>query len=69
MGRMGESATACWLGSAKANFGHLEAAAGVVGLIKTVQALRHGAAPPQPNFTKLNPISRWRERGLRFRRR
>jgi acyl transferase domain-containing protein/NADPH:quinone reductase-like Zn-dependent oxidoreductase len=45
----------CWLGSAKANFGHLEAAAGVIGLIKTVLVLRHGAVPPQPHFSALNP--------------
>jgi len=44
----------CWLGSAKANFGHLEAAAGVIGFIKAVLALRHRAVPPQPNFHKLN---------------
>ena len=55
VGRSEESEAACWLGSAKANFGHLEAAAGVVGLIKTIQVLRHGAVPPQPYFTKLNP--------------
>jgi acyl transferase domain-containing protein/NADPH:quinone reductase-like Zn-dependent oxidoreductase len=50
-----ESGTNCWLGAAKANFGHLEAAAGVVGLIKVIQVLRHGVVPPQPYFTKLNP--------------
>jgi acyl transferase domain-containing protein len=45
----------CYLGSLKANIGHLEAAAGVVGLIKAVQVLRHGKVPAQPNFHKLNP--------------
>ncbi|GGC78327.1 type I polyketide synthase [Chelatococcus reniformis] len=45
----------CYLGSAKANIGHLEAAAGVIGLIKTVEALRRGQIPPQPNFKLLNP--------------
>lgn len=55
VGRSDGSETPCWLGSAKANFGHLEAAAGVVGLIKSIQVLRHGVVPPQPYFTKLNP--------------
>ena len=55
VGRSDESETTCWLGSAKANFGHLEAAAGVIGLIKTILVLRHGAAPPQPLFRTLNP--------------
>jgi acyl transferase domain-containing protein/NADPH:quinone reductase-like Zn-dependent oxidoreductase len=55
VGRSDGSTAACWLGSAKANFGHLEAAAGVVGLIKAIQVLRHGMVPPQPYFAELNP--------------
>ena len=43
------------LGAAKALVGHLEAAAGMVGLIKTVLAVRHGVIPPQRNFQRLNP--------------
>ncbi|MFJ8495611.1 MupA/Atu3671 family FMN-dependent luciferase-like monooxygenase [Streptomyces sp. NPDC094038] len=35
----------------KSNLGHLDAAAGVVALIKTVLALRHGTVPPIANFT------------------
>ncbi|UOX89592.1 SDR family NAD(P)-dependent oxidoreductase [Amycolatopsis sp. FBCC-B4732] len=34
-----------WLGSLKSNIGHAQAAAGVAGVIKTVQALRHGLMP------------------------
>ncbi|MCP5420382.1 MAG: SDR family NAD(P)-dependent oxidoreductase [Gammaproteobacteria bacterium] len=45
----------CLLGSAKANLGHLEAAAGAIGLIKAVLALRHGEIPPQAHFRKLSP--------------
>jgi acyl transferase domain-containing protein len=45
----------CALGSVKANFGHLNTAAGVAGLIKAVQALHYKMLPPQINFRKLNP--------------
>lgn len=45
----------CYLGSIKANIGHLEAAAGVVGLIKAALVLHYGEIPPQPHFDKPNP--------------
>ncbi|MFD9945977.1 SDR family NAD(P)-dependent oxidoreductase [Nonomuraea sp. NPDC059023] len=47
------------LGSAKSNLGHLEAAAGVTGLIKTVLALHHGVIPPSIHFTTPNPHIPW----------
>jgi len=45
----------CPIGSVKSNFGHLDRAAGVTGLIKTVLALQQGEIPPSINFTRPNP--------------
>ncbi|MFD7659840.1 beta-ketoacyl synthase N-terminal-like domain-containing protein, partial [Actinosynnema sp. NPDC059797] len=43
------------LGSAKANFGHTESAAGLVGLVKAVLAIHRGEIPPSPHFRTPNP--------------
>ena len=45
----------CAIASAKTNVGHLNAAAGVAGLIKTVQALKHQKIPPNLHFEAPNP--------------
>ncbi len=44
----------CTLGSVKANVGHLDAAAGVTGLIKAALQLHHAEVPPQINFERAN---------------
>jgi phthiocerol/phenolphthiocerol synthesis type-I polyketide synthase E len=48
-------AAPCVLGSVKSNIGHLEVAAGVVGLIKTILCLRNKAIPATLHFTSPNP--------------
>ncbi|WP_406335261.1 beta-ketoacyl synthase N-terminal-like domain-containing protein [Streptomyces sp. NBC_00203] len=53
------------IGSAKTNLGHLEAAAGIAGLIKTVLALQHGEIPPQLHFTRPGPHADLDGLGLR----
>ncbi|GGO96048.1 type I polyketide synthase [Wenjunlia tyrosinilytica] len=45
----------CAIGSVKTNVGHLDVAAGVSGLIKTVQALRHAELPPSLHCEQPNP--------------
>jgi acyl transferase domain-containing protein len=45
----------CAIGSLKTNVGHMDAAAGVAGLIKTVLMLRHREIPPSLHFEEPNP--------------
>ena len=56
----------CYLGAVKTNFGHLEASAGLAGVIKTVLALERQAIPRNLNFERLNPQIRLGE-GSRLR--
>ncbi|MCB0198227.1 MAG: polyketide synthase, partial [Anaerolineae bacterium] len=47
------------VGSVKTNIGHLEAAAGIAGVIKMVLALQHRAVPPHLHFRQPNPLIDW----------
>jgi acyl transferase domain-containing protein len=49
-------ARSCALGSVKTNIGHLDVAAGIVGLIKTALMLYYRAIPPTLHFKQPNPL-------------
>jgi phthiocerol/phenolphthiocerol synthesis type-I polyketide synthase E len=51
----------CGLGSVKTNIGHLDAAAGVAGLIKVVLSMKHRMLPPSLHFKVPNPQIRFED--------
>ncbi|MGH3373317.1 MAG: type I polyketide synthase, partial [Actinoallomurus sp.] len=53
------------VGSAKTNVGHLEGAAGIVGLVKTCLSIAYGQLPPSLNFATPNPRIPLQDLGLR----
>lgn len=49
----------CKIGSLKTNLGHLEACAGIAGVIKVLMMMKYRQIPPTLNLTTPNPIVNW----------
>ena len=64
-GREREAERPLLLGTVKTNIGHLEAAAGVAGLVKVLLAMRHGVIPKHLHFKNPNPHVEWAELPVR----
>ncbi|MBI5563326.1 MAG: type I polyketide synthase [Chloroflexi bacterium] len=69
LGRLRTAGHYLAIGSVKTNIGHLEAGAGIAGLVKVALALKHGELPPSLNYTSPNPHIPFDELHLRVQTR
>jgi acyl transferase domain-containing protein len=65
---MGARPRPLWLGAVKANFGHTEAAAGLLGVLKAMLAVEKGVVYPHPRFAAPSPRIDWTGSGLAVNR-
>ncbi len=65
LGEGRETSEALLIGSVKTNIGHLEAAAGVSGMMKVILALQHRLIPPHLNLKTPNPQIDWDQLPIR----
>ncbi len=63
VGQAREPRQPLYVGSVKSNLGHLEAAAGIAGLLKVVLALQHRQIPPHLHFREPSPRIEWSKLG------
>jgi microcystin synthetase protein McyE len=62
----GKRSDPLYVASVKTNIGHLEAAAGMAGIIKTILILQQGKIPPHLHFQSPNPLVDWEDHPIKI---